>query len=232
MGKVMKKLLLMIGISIYTFAQTTGGFSPTNSTNIEYIKYQKKIENIQKEIQKLKKDKSIDNIKIGDIERIILNNSNAISTHATILQNQELSSNNQIKRDVNTLRDTLVDTQFDVESISYDVRKLREEIAQLKVEIKELNRKLKLKPKVIIKEIKSKEQKLADIKMPKMKGGYFVLVVNRKDISIKDTPNPNSKVIRKLYRNQKVKLSECMMNGWCKLYKQQGYVARYLLREK
>jgi vacuolar-type H+-ATPase subunit I/STV1 len=220
----MKKLLLIAIVSIYSYAQ--------DSKQQKSIDYNTKIDILAKEIYNLKKQSEIDKLKIREFEKILLNNTNTISTHSTILQNKELSKKNTLKRELNTLRDTIVDTQFDTEAVSYDVRKLKESISSLKSQIKELKAQLNKRPRVIIKEVKTKEQKLKDIKLPKMKGGYFILYANREDVSIKSDTNHKSKVIKRIYRDQPIRLSECMANGWCKLYKQDAYVARYLLREK
>jgi hypothetical protein len=164
--------------------------------------YEKNILKIKDDIKLLKTKDSINSLKIREIEKISLHNRNDINTNSTILEESI------IKNGISKLRDQLTTNNFDTEVNTKEVKKLKDEIAYLKQEIANMQNLLK----------QQKDKK------------YFTLLVNIESLSIKAAPNPNGRVLKNISRNTKVKIRECN-NGWCKLYKQEGYIARYLLRK-
>lgn len=142
--------------------------------------------------------------KVDNLEQMILQNKKNIEKNYQMILGNNLDP--LFSYDNKTLKEMLVKTNQKNDFLEQQTNNLKVEILLLKKEIEDLKNKID-------------------------KEDFFVMYVNRVDVSIKDNPKTNANVIKKLYKDESVKLEYCK-NGWCKLYNEKLFIAKYLLREK
>jgi hypothetical protein len=141
--------------------------------------------------------------KIDRLEMLILQNQKDIKENSKKILGQNLEP--LFSYDNKTLRDMLLETTKKNNYLEKETNNLKVEVLLLKNDIEKL------------KEIIDKKS--------------ITMYANREDVSIKKKPLPNAKVVRKIYKDEAIKVEYCK-NGWCKMIDEEGYIAEYILRSK
>jgi len=107
---------------------------------------------------------------------------------------------------------------------SQRIKQLEEKIQKLL----DINKKYKIKNTNLL-EIVNTKQKIQIIKQTEILK-YKIAVVATKETKIQEEAKSQSKVIRVAKKHDILKIEYCVKFGWCKLYKQKAYVAKYRIK--